>query len=85
MYILVLLTLCHLIVLIDGSDYGALSTSLTFEPTNSLGPLCVNISIVDDTAVEDDELFIVQLDTSDSAIIIAPNTSSVVILNDDGE
>lgn len=45
---------------------------------------CVNISIVEDVRVERDENFTVQIDSSDSSVMLDRNTAQVTILDNDG-
>lgn len=46
---------------------------------------CTNISIVNDTTLENDERFFVQLTTTDVDIDLAPSVAEVIISDDDGE
>ena len=48
------------------------------------GPQCQSISITDDSILENDEEFIVAMSTTDQDIILSPSTTSVTIVNDDG-
>ena len=62
-----------------GSDYENVTAELTF----SAGPVltqCVNITIIQDDAVEGlVELFFVQLTTSNSSVTGLPTSSNVLI------
>ncbi len=51
-------------------------------PVNSLS--CVDIVILEDSAVEDIERFYVELSTSDPVNILSPDNTSVSILDNDG-
>ena len=44
---------------------------------------CVNISIVSDSTLENNESFLANLTTDDSAIILSPSMATIDILNDD--
>ena len=44
---------------------------------------CVNISIVSDSFVENDELFMVVLETGDLDVTLSPVTANVTITNND--
>ena len=69
-----------------GSDYTSVTDyTLSFaagSPVNSLS--CVDIVILEDSAVEDIERFYVELSTSDPVNILSPDNASVSILDDDG-
>ena len=63
-----------------GSDYGSVSQDLMFTPSSALLTLCVNITIIQDGAVENVvEFFSVQASTSSSSINGIPTTRTVVI------
>lgn len=52
-----------------GVDYTLSSTMLTFPNGSQLGARqCVNVSIIDDEAVENTESFYIQLSTNDSNV-----------------
>ena len=65
-----------------GDDYGVLQTNLLFELTTT--QQCRNISIVDDRALESGEVFSVNLTTVDSSVVLSPNISTVLIIDNDG-
>ena len=46
---------------------------------------CADIQLVDDSILENDEIFLVSLSSSDSAVLTSPNTTSVTINNDDSK
>ena len=46
---------------------------------------CVNITILEDDALETSETFTVTLTTSDPDVMIDTNVTTVVILDNDGE
>jgi len=56
---------------------------LTFLP--GAAERCASISISNDTILEDDELFSVQLDTTDQAVTLSPGSANVTIVDDDGK
>jgi hypothetical protein len=58
-------------------------TQLTFG--SGVSRLCINVSVIEDSEVEGTEVFEVSLGTEDDAVLIQPNTTLVVILDDDGE
>lgn len=65
-------------------DYLNTSVLLTFPPSLELSQtLCENITIVDDSVLENDEDFVVSLSSADSSVITG-SEAIVSILNDDG-
>ncbi len=46
---------------------------------------CVNISIISDTFVEDDEVFMVLLSTNDPDVILSPHAANITIDSNDSE
>ena len=69
------------------SDYGAVSQVLTFSSSVSLQT--VNVSIVNDSLLEIDEVFTASLtleNTADAARVnLQPDSAEVTILDDDSE
>lgn len=57
---------------------------VVFEPGSGSLLECENISINNDTILEDDEQFTVALTTLDSDVTVRPNTATVTIIDDDG-
>ena len=49
-----------------------------------IGPQCQSIFITDDSILENDEVFVVALSTTDQDVILNPSISTVVIFDDDG-
>ena len=45
---------------------------------------CTSISISDDPILENDELFSVELNTSDQAVTLHPSSANITIEDDDG-
>ena len=68
-----------------GQDYGMLSTELVF--TASTMQLCEVITIIDDDDVECDDVFTVELNTTDSNVDIPSDreSSNVSIALDDSK
>ena len=64
-------------------DYQSLSVQLTFTP--SMTEICHNVIIIDDSITENSKLFAGLLSSIDSAVILAPDTASVEILDNDRE
>ena len=68
-----------------GSDYGSVTQELTFTASPVLTQ-CVNITIIQDGAVEDSiEFFSVQVTTSNSSVNGLPTSSNVIIQDFDSE
>ena len=64
-------------------DYTTVTAQLVFLPTVILQ--CSSISIIDDTILENDEVFSVQLSTLDPDVNLTFSTATVTIENDDSE
>ena len=63
-------------------DYIALSRELTFSAGDPMTQQCVNITIVDDTAVESSpEFFSVQ---ATSTLLATARTASIILNDNDG-
>ena len=68
-----------------GSDYLGISQSLTISPGTTQNT--VTVQLVDDENIESNETFSLRMDNlNDARIILAnPSTTTVEILDDDGE
>ena len=75
--------LYYLVSPTDPSDYTTVTAQLTFQAT--VTQQCSSISIVDDTILENDEVFSVQLSTLDPDVNLTPSTATVTVENDDSE
>ena len=64
-------------------DYSLITENIIFSP-GMTGPQCQSISITDDSILENNEVFVVALRTTDQDVILNPSTTSVTILDDDG-
>ncbi len=64
------------------TDYTLALSFAAGSPVNSMS--CVDIVILEDSAVEDIEGFYVELSTSDPVNILSPDNASVSILDNDG-
>ena len=67
----------------DGSDFVPVSETLTFVPGQTTAS--VSVSIVDDSNIEDTEMFSATLTTTDPNVVIGADTATVTILDDDRE
>ena len=66
----------------NGSDYLGVSMDIVF-PAGSISGTqqCINITIIDNTTVEEDETFTVTLSTSDLTVKLENNMTTVTIRN----
>lgn len=68
---------------LEGRDIGPTSGTLTFPPGSTVE--CISVSILDDSVVEAEEQFILQLGAAgDQAVTIVGGTVEVTICDDDG-
>ena len=66
------------------SDYAQPNPmDLTF--LQGISQQCANIAISDDAILENDELFSVQLTTTDQAVTLSPSSATVTIGDDDSK
>ena len=65
-------------------DFISTNTQLSYEP-DGIPVQCVNISIVGDSILENNEFFLVNLTTEDSAVILSPSKATINIINDDSK
>ena len=71
---------------LSGTDYEAVTSDVIFATRSSDGDEeCVNITILEDDALETSETFTVTLTTSDLDVMIDTNVTTVIILDNDGE
>ena len=71
---------------LGSDDYTSVSNmELSFQPATATEPSCGDVQITNEDILEDDESFIVTLDSSDNAIVIDSNTATVTIRNDDSK
>ena len=64
-----------------GQDYSFLSVELTFNPVNDQQPQCMSINTVDDSVVEGDELFFVDMKAVSPRVSIDPSRLTVKIFD----
>ena len=65
------------------NDYTAVTAQLTFQPTVTLQ--CRSVPIINDTILENDEVFSVQLITLDQDVNLTLSTATVTIEDNDSE
>ena len=67
----------------DGSDFEPVSETVTFLPGETTAS--VSVPIVEDSNMEDTEMFSATLTTTDSNVVIGTDTATVTILDNDRE
>jgi hypothetical protein len=66
-------------------DYTSISSNETFAPTMAVFAMqCVNIPILDDSALGNNLTFTVELSTSDPGVVFMNNVTTITIADDDG-
>ena len=68
-----------------GEDYETTTMTLTFTPDNQDMPQCINVPIFNDNDTEGSEQFLGELATNEPRLILAPNLTTITILDDDGK
>ena len=66
-----------------GRDYVGIDLPTTVELSSAITRQCVNITILEDDNVENDELFSVNIATSDPAVIDISFTNVTILEDDD--
>ena len=80
------LFLCIIIIIAGAGDYASVSRLLTFSPGSGSQQLCTNITIQDDSVLESDEIFLVELEVDREHVEFNfLNTATVLITNDDSK
>ena len=64
------------------SDYTSITMDVTFVPGSTMAT--VRVPIIDDTELEEDEMFTAFLSSSDSNVMVGDDTATVNILDNDG-
>ena len=64
-------------------DYSPVTTTLQFNSATSRD--CVRIRIVDDSILEDDEDFFGTLNSTDPSVMVSPDTTRILIQDNDRE
>ena len=64
-------------------DFTLVTATLTFQPSQADVPQCEDIPIQQDTILETNESFRVELSTTDLNVILAPQNATVTIMDDD--
>lgn len=74
---------CTHTLITAGADYTGIFHNLNFTRSTASSPLCVRVTITNDSIVEANETFSVSLHTSDDAVTLLPRTTLVTIMDDD--
>ena len=71
----------------NGSDYTAVSSSLTFPATTSSDDAmqCINVSITDDSVFEDPETFTVTVTTTTPRVTVGNDNTTVTITDNESQ
>ncbi len=75
--------LCNLCICATGSDYTTLSADLTFQPGET--DQIIEFETREDTADEPDETFVASLTNPTSGTVGSSSSSTITIVDDDGE
>ena len=74
--------LFYKIAFIAGEDYNEEMIFLTFSQNETR--VCFNVSIIDDNIHEEDEVFFINITTSDPLVILSQPLTTLAIKSDDG-
>ena len=66
------------------TDYTSISSDEVFPSGSTDGTMCVNITILDDTALEGNQSFTLTLTTSDPDVVLGNNVTIITITDNDG-
>ena len=66
-----------------GVDYESRSGTLSFNSDNLVRIISINIT--DDSALEFNETFVVELDSNVTGVMVNPSSAMITIMDDDGE
>ena len=81
----ILLILCtFMFAAMAGFDYGRLQSVNSFNSYSDNRITCVNISIMDDNALEGNQTLTLALTTFDPSLIVGRNTTVITIVDNDG-
>ena len=70
----------------SGNDYSAIQSAETFTSGAARNnSICVDITVIDDSALEGDQTFSLMLNTLDPDVLILINTSIIKIIDNDGQ
>ena len=76
--------LCYLpLCIIDSMDFTSVTTQLTFQPSQADVPQCEDVPLQEDTILETNESFTVELSTTDPVVILDPQSATVTITDND--
>ena len=69
--------------IIDAVDFTSVTAQLTFQPSQADVPQCEDVPIQQDTILETNESFTVELSTTDLDVILDPQSATVTIMDND--
>lgn len=76
--------ICISIIILGDVDYARTDVVVTFDPTSSSSS-CFDVSVLDDSIVEPNEGFSLELTTNDTAALLPILSVSVTIVDNDGK
>ena len=69
--------------IIDAVDFTSVTAQLIFQPSQADVPQCEDVPILEDTILETNEFFTVELSTTDPVVILSPQSATVTITDND--
>ena len=76
--------LCYLsLCIIDSMDFTSVTAQLTFQPSQADVPQCEDVPLQEDTILETNESFTVELSTTDPVVVLDPQSATVTIMDND--
>lgn len=66
-----------------GQDYNSLNADLIFNPVNDQQLLCMSIGTIDDSQIEGNENFFVDITTSSPQVNVSPSRLMVIVTDND--
>ena len=69
--------------IIDAMDFTSVTAQLTIQPSQADVPQCGDIPIQEDTILEPNESFTVELSTTDLDVILDPQSATVTIMDNE--
>ena len=66
-----------------GQDYSSLNAELSFNSANDQQLLCMNIGTIDDSSIEGNEIFFVDITTNAAQVSVNPDRLTATIIDND--
>ena len=73
----------HYIFQLTDTDFDSTTVELEFQPGSTTA--CVAIPISEDLRLENNEMFLVELNTTDQAVVLNPRVALVSIIDNDSK